>query len=175
MSNQGTSTLQAYVDSTVGTVQSVLGSAMNNTTNEESGEKKKEQAKDEHAASHTVAKGGPVTISSDGGVSVSDADRIKGSWGQTAGATKESLGSLLGNQALQDNGSQQKADGIVQEAQGQLRDLGNGAMGRLQGFMSGAVASVTGNEKAAEEAKLQHDNGKSLQRGVEADVQDGKN
>ncbi|EPQ67330.1 BgtA-20737 [Blumeria graminis f. sp. tritici] len=174
MTDQSASTLKSYANSTIGTVQSAIGSVMGNATDEASGEKKKEEAKDEYEASQTVAKGGPVTISSDGGISVANSDRTKGSWGQTAGAAKEALGSLMGNKSLQDNGSQQKADGEVQEAQGQLRDLGNGAMDRLQGFMSGTVASVTGNEQAAEEAKVQHDNGKSLQRGVEVDVQGGK-
>ncbi|CCU83113.1 unnamed protein product [Blumeria hordei] len=174
MADQSASTLKSYANSTVGTVQSALGSVMGNSAEKASGERKKEEAENICDTAERVAKGGPVTITSAGGISMADSDRTKGSWGQTAGAAKEALGSLVGSKSLEDNGAQQKADGKVQEAQGQLRDLGNGAMDRLQGFMSGTVASMTGNEQAAEEAKVQHDNGKSLQRGVEVDVQGGK-
>ena len=86
------------------------------------------------------------------------------------GSGKETLGNLIGNESLKQQGAQQNQEGKEQEAKGQLLDLGSGIADRVSGTVGGAVAGVTGNE--ADKAKFQakHDQGKTQQRGVEADL-----
>ena len=67
-------------------------------------------------------------------------------------------------------GIQQNADGKGQEAAGQLSDLGQGISDRAKGAIGAAVAGVTGDQAEQEKRQQQHDIGKSLQRGVEADL-----
>merc|ERR1711939_121575 len=55
--------------------------------------------------------------------------------------------------------------------QGQLSDLGSGVADRAKGTVGGAVAGAMGNEKAQKDYQDQHDTGKTLQRGAEADIQ----
>jgi hypothetical protein len=49
--------------------------------------------------------------------------------------------------------------------------LGKGVTDRATGAIGGALAGLTGNEGAKAEYQKQHDTGKTLQRGVEADLQ----
>lgn len=100
---------------------------------------------------------------------------------------------------MKKEGQQQSAQGKEQEAQGQLNDLGSGISNRVAGTIGGAVAGLTGDreeqvrdlfrfrlyEMPQEDALCgnakadllqirrgaQHDQGKTLQRGVESEVQ----
>ena len=81
------------------------------------------------------------------------------------------VGNALGMEGMKKEGQQQNAEGKAQEAQGQLSDLGKGVSDRAQGALGGAVAGITGDRAAQEKAKEQHDLGKTLQRGAEADIQ----
>lgn len=66
---------------------------------------------------------------------------------------------------------QQNQEGKGQQAQGQLSDLGSGIGDRVAGTVGGAVAGLTGNQAEEAKRRAQHDQGKTLQRGVEAEVQ----
>lgn len=87
------------------------------------------------------------------------------------GAAKEAVGGLIGSADLKQAGARQNQEGKGQEAQGQLNDLGSGISDRVSGTVGGAVANLTGNTVDQAKYQAQHDQGKSLQRGVEADLQ----
>ncbi len=52
-----------------------------------------------------------------------------------------------------------------------MKDLGKGVADRVQGTVGGMVAGATGDRDAQARAEAQHDKGKTLQRGAEADIQ----
>jgi len=108
---------------------------------------------------------------SSSGVAANDQNRQAGSWNQTVGSGKETLGGLIGNESMKQAGAQQNQEGKAQEAQGQISDFGKGVGDRVQGTLGGAVAGITGDKQAASEAEKKHDTGKTLQRGAEADIQ----
>ncbi|KAF2181955.1 hypothetical protein K469DRAFT_587575 [Zopfia rhizophila CBS 207.26] len=166
-----TSTLQSYVDSATGAVQSAVGAVTGKPADKKQADDKKVTADTEHDLSHTAAKAGPFTVSSSGAVAQDDPNRTQGSWNQTVGAAKETVGNLVGAEGLKREGIQQNKEGKGQEAQGQLSDLGQGIQDRLGGTVGGAVAGLTGNQASKEAAQKQHDEGKARQRGVEADLQ----
>lgn len=166
-----TSTLQSYVDSATGAVQSALGSLTNNPADKAAADRKQAVADAEHDISHSAAKLGPVTATPAGGLAKDDPDRSAGAWNQTVGSAKEFVGNLTGAQGLKQEGIRQNREGQGQEAEGQLRDLGKGIQDRVGGTVGSAVAGVTGNERSKVEAQRQHDDGKARQRGVEADLQ----
>ncbi|KAI4747156.1 hypothetical protein E4T50_02556 [Aureobasidium sp. EXF-12298] len=172
MSDKNTSTLQSYIDSASGAAQSALGSLIGSNADKAcptAGENKKAEADIKHDASHAGANIGGYSVSASG-VAENDPNRSAGSWNQTLGSGKETLGNLIGNESLKQQGAQQNQEGKEQEAKGQLSDLGSGIADRVSGTVGGAVAGVTGNE--ADKAKFQakHDQGKTQQRGVEADL-----
>lgn len=68
-------------------------------------------------------------------------------------------------------GARQNQEGKEQEAAGQVSDLGKGISDRVGGTVGGAFAGLTGNDAAKAEYQLQHDQGKTSQRGVEAELQ----
>ena len=92
------STLQSYVDSATGAVQSAIGSLTGNTGDKAQGEVRKDTAQAEHDASHAALKVPGATVSADGGVAKDDANRSEGSWNQTVGSAKEAIGGLIGNE-----------------------------------------------------------------------------
>ena len=100
-----------------------------------------------------------------------DPNRSEGSWNQTIGSGKESIGNMLGAEGLKKEGQQQNAEGKAQEAQGQLSDLGSGIGDRVQGTFGGMVSGLTGNREDQEKYRLMHDDGKTAQRSAEADIQ----
>jgi len=166
-----TSTLQSYVDSASSTVQSAIGSLTGNPADKQQADQKKATAEAENGLSHTAARAGPFTLSSTGAIAQDSPDRTQGSWNQTVGAAKESIGNLIGAQGLKQEGIQQNREGKNQEAQGQLSDLGQGVKDRVGGTVGGALAGLTGDRSEEERRRLQHDEGKTRQRGVEADLQ----
>lgn len=182
-----TSTLQSYVDSATGAVQSALGSLTGSTADkvlssalyhatfanhsQVQGENKKDVAAAEKDLSHATAKAGPFTVSSSGGVAEDNTDRTDGSWNQNVGAAKEAIGGFVGAEGLKQQGIRQNQEGKGQEAAGQVNDLGKGLSDRVGGTIGGAVAGLTGNDAQKAEAQRQHDDGKARQRGVEADLQ----
>ncbi|KAF2798217.1 hypothetical protein K505DRAFT_297036 [Melanomma pulvis-pyrius CBS 109.77] len=166
-----TSTLQSYVDSASGAVQSVIGSITGNPADQQQAEQKKGVADAEHDLSHATAKVGPVTATPAGGLAKDDPNRSAGSWNQTVGSAKEAVGNLVGAEGLKQEGIRQNKEGQGQEAEGQLSDLGKGIQDRVGGTIGGAVAGLTGNTAQKSEAQKQHDDGKARQRGVEADLQ----
>ena len=89
---------------------------------------------------------------------------------QTIGSGKESLGNLIGHEGLKNEGRQQNAEGQAQQAGGQLNDLGSGMMDRAKGSVGGAVAGLTGDNVEKARYQAQHDQGKTLQRGVESEL-----
>jgi uncharacterized protein YjbJ (UPF0337 family) len=89
---------------------------------------------------------------------------------QTIGSGKETIGNLIGAEGLKKEGQQQNAEGKGQEASGQLNDLGSGIADRAKGAVGGAVAGITGDSAEKAKYQAQHDQGKTLQRGVESEL-----
>jgi uncharacterized protein YjbJ (UPF0337 family) len=120
MSDKNTSTLQSYIDSASGAVQSAIGSLTGNAsdqvclhlhlyplssssashtnTPQNAGEAKKDKAQLENEASHATAKIGNYTASSSGAITKDDPNRTDGSWNQTIGSAKETIGNLVGSE-----------------------------------------------------------------------------
>lgn len=174
MSSDGSSnsTLKSYIDSAVGGAQSLVSSVTGNPADQQQAENTKAQSQQEYQDSHTTAKLGPVTADPNTGAAVTDnQNRSTGSWNQTVGAAKESIGNLIGNENLRQTGIQQNADGKGQEAKGQLADLGRGIQDRAQGALGNIGAAVTGDREGQAKWQDVHDQGKVRQRGVEADLQ----
>ncbi|KAB2577210.1 hypothetical protein DBV05_g4098 [Lasiodiplodia theobromae] len=170
MSDKNTSTLQSYVDSATSAVQSAIGAVTGNPADKKQAEDKKAEAQAKDDLSHAAAKAGPFTVSTSG-VAKDDPNRTQGSWNQTVGSGKEMVGNLVGSESLKQEGARQNQEGKGQEAQGQLSDLGGGIADRVGGTIGGAVAGLTGNEDAKKQYEKQHDQGKTAQRGVEAELQ----
>jgi len=201
--NNNTSTLQSYVDSATGYVQSgiaaVTGSAGDKVCSSEPPEEalvclqhsdfllerftatanktlqaNAQQSKDKAAAekdlSHATAKAGPFTLSSSGAPAQDNADRTQGQWDQTVGSAKETVGGLLGNDNLKQQGREQNLSGQGQEAKGQASDLGHGLSDRVQGSLGSAVSGLTGDKAGQQKYSEMHDEGKTRQRGVEMDL-----
>ncbi|KAH6899698.1 hypothetical protein B0T10DRAFT_452237 [Thelonectria olida] len=168
--NNNPSTGKSYVESATGAIQSALGSITGNTGDKVEGEARKDKADAEHAASHQAVKVPGGTISSSG-VARDDPNRTEGSWNQTIGAAKETVGGLIGNESLKSSGRQQNLEGQEQEARGQVKDLGSGIGQRAQGTLGAAVSGLTGDKSGQEHYQKMHDEGKTQQRGVEADLQ----
>jgi len=139
-----------------------------------SGQSKADQSKSkaelEHDASHATAKAGPFTLSSSGAVAQDNPDRTAGSYDQTMGSTKEAIGNMVGSEDLRRSGVDQNASGKSQEAKGQLSDYGTGFADRASGAVGGAVAGLTGDRTKQQEMADKHDEGKTRQRGAEADI-----
>ncbi|KAE8364030.1 hypothetical protein BDV27DRAFT_129139 [Aspergillus caelatus] len=172
MSDNGSSTLKSYVDSAAGMVQSAVGSVTGNSANKAEGDASQQKAAAEHDASHTTAKLGPFSADPNTGATAKDREqRSTGAWDQTVGSAKESLGNLIGNENLRKEGEDQNLRGKGAEAEGQLKDFGEGAADRLQGGIGKVAAAATGDR--TEEAKWTqvHDEGKVKQRGAELDMQ----
>ena len=136
-------------------------------------DQKKAEADAKDSLSHAGGNIGGVSVSASG-VAANDPARQEGAWNQTVGAGKETLGGLIGAEGLKREGQEQNAAGKGQEAQGQLSDLGKGIQDRVSGTVGGAVAGLTGDKSEQAKREAQHDQGKTLQRGVEAEV-DAKN
>ena len=168
-----TSTLGSYVDSAVAAVQDAIGSLTGNDDAQHDAAARRDAAGAKDAASHTAARAGPFTLSGegDGTIARDSSDRTAGSWNQTVGAAKESLGGLLGAESLRQAGVEQNRRGKEQEARGQLGDLASGVGDRVKGVVGGAFAGATGDGEEAARRRAQHDRGKTLQRGVEMDFQ----
>ena len=93
-----TSTVQSYIDSATGAVQSVVGSVLGSTGDKAEGEAKKDKAQAEYDASHATVKLPGLSASSSGAVTRDDPDRSAGSWNQTMGSAKEAAGGILGSE-----------------------------------------------------------------------------
>ncbi|MCJ1333732.1 hypothetical protein MMC10_010432 [Thelotrema lepadinum] len=171
MSNDNSSTLKSYVDSATGAIQSAVGSLTGNAGDQNKGEARQDKAALENDLSHSVGKVGPFAVSGSGGVSKDSSDRTEGSWNQTVGSAKESIGNFVGADGLKREGIEQKREGKGQEAKGQLSDLGSGIGDRVTGTLGGAVAGLTGNRENQQKFQDKHDDGKTAQRSAEADIQ----
>jgi len=165
-----TSTLQSYVDSASSTLNSAIGSLTGNPADKQKAAEKQATADAEKELSHTAVKAGPFTVGP-GAISKDSSDRTEGSWNQTIGSAKEALGGLVGAEGLKQEGIRQNREGKGQEAEGQLSDLGKGVKDRVGGTLGGIGASITGDKTDEERYQAQHDEGKTRQRGVEADLQ----
>jgi len=171
MSDNQSSTLKSYVDSATGAVQNAIGSITGNTTDQNNGQLKQNKANAEYDASHATVKGPGVAVSGSGAVAKDDPDRSTGKWNQTIGSTKEAAGGLIGSEGLKQAGREQNLQGQQQEARGQINDLGSGARDRATGAVGGAVAGLTGDRQKQMEYQGMHDEGKTMQRGAEHDIQ----
>ncbi|KAK5661277.1 hypothetical protein OQA88_11171 [Cercophora sp. LCS_1] len=165
-----TSTLKSYVDSATGAVQHAIGTVLGTSGDQVEGKAKQDKADAEYEASHATVKLPGVAASSSGAVTKDDSDRVAGSWNQTVGAAKETVGGLVGSENLKQQGRQQNLEGQEQEARGQLNDLASGAADRVTGAVGGAVAGLTGDSAKQAEYQEQHDTGKTQQRGAEYDI-----
>ncbi|KAJ5588063.1 hypothetical protein N7537_010741 [Penicillium hordei] len=183
------STGQSYIDQATGLAQRAMGTVTgdsstqvsihsspptpyhNTNASQTKGERKQEESQAKKDASHTTAKLGPFTADPNtGAVAKDDPKRDTGSWDQTVGSAKESVGNLIGNENLRRTGAEQNAAGKEQEAKGQLKDLGEGIQNRAQGTLGSIGAAVTGNRTEEEKYRDMHDEGKARQRGAEADI-----
>ncbi|PWY87487.1 putative mismatched base pair and cruciform DNA recognition protein [Aspergillus heteromorphus CBS 117.55] len=165
------STLKSYIDSATGLAQRAVGTVTGDSSTHAEGEATQSKAASENAASHETAKLGPITADPSTGATASDhPQRSTGSWDQTLGSAKESLGNLIGNEGLRKSGQEQNAAGKQAEAEGQLRDLGEGVKGRVKGGLGQVAAAATGDREEEQKWRDVHDEGKTKQRGVEADL-----
>ncbi|KAF2103483.1 hypothetical protein NA57DRAFT_63999 [Rhizodiscina lignyota] len=165
------SAIQSTIDSITATGQSILGAVTGNSADKAQAQDRKDKAQLEDDANHAGASLGGVSVSSSG-VAANDPNRTEGSWNQTIGSGKEMLGNLVGAEGLKREGIEQNKQGKGQEAQGQLSDLGGGVKDRVSGTVGSAVAGLTNNPEAERASREQHDKGKTLQRGVESELQD---
>ncbi|PYH95910.1 IDO-domain-containing protein [Aspergillus ellipticus CBS 707.79] len=166
------STLKSYIDSATGMAQRAVGSITGDSSAQTTGEQTQTRASAENTASHETAKLGPLTADPSTGATATDhPQRSTGSWDQTVGSAKESLGNLIGNDGLRKSGQEQNAAGKQAEAEGQLRDLGEGVKGRVVGGVGKVAAAATGDREQEEKWRDVHDEGKTRQRGVEADLE----
>jgi hypothetical protein len=78
---------------------------------------------------------------------------------------------LIGNESLRQAGEQQNTEGKSQEAKGQLQDLGQGIQSRAQGALGSVGAAILGDRQEEDKWRDVHDEGKTRQRGVEAELQ----
>ncbi|OGE50647.1 hypothetical protein PENARI_c016G00728 [Penicillium arizonense] len=171
MSDGNSSTGQSYLDQATGLAQRAAGAITGDSSTQNRGETKQEVGKAKEDASHTTAKVGSVAADPNtGAVAQDNPKRSDGSWDQTLGSAKESVGNLIGNENLRKAGEQQNAAGKEQEAKGQLKDWGEGIQNRAQGALGAVGAAVTGDRTEEEKYRDQHDEGKVRQRGAEADM-----
>ncbi|KAI1327335.1 hypothetical protein F5Y16DRAFT_198918 [Xylariaceae sp. FL0255] len=168
--NDNTSTLKAAYDSVTGAAQNVLGSLTGSNADQVEGQTKQDKASAEHDASQATVKVPGFSASSSGAVTKDDPDRVSGSYNQTMGSAKETLGGLVGSESLKASGRNQNQEGQAQEAKGQVNDYVGGVQDRVTGTLGSAVAGVTGNAKAQQDYQDQHDAGKTQQRGAEFDI-----
>ncbi|PYI07907.1 IDO-domain-containing protein [Aspergillus sclerotiicarbonarius CBS 121057] len=167
-----TSTLKSYLDQATGVAQRAVGSLTGDSSTQSTGESTQSHGQAEHDASHTTAKVGPVAADPSTGATATDhPQRNNGSWDQTVGSAKESLGNLIGNEGLRKSGQEQNAAGKQAEAEGQVKDWGEGVKGRVAGGVGKVAAAATGDEEEEKKWKDVHDEGKVRQRGVEADIE----
>lgn len=97
-SKDPTSTLQSYIDTAAGTIQSALGALTGSSGDQAAGDAKQDEGAAEKDASHAALKVGNVTAGSSGAITKDDPMRTEGSWNQTVGSGKEMLGGVLGNE-----------------------------------------------------------------------------
>jgi uncharacterized protein YjbJ (UPF0337 family) len=183
------STGQSYIDQATGLAQRAMGTVTGDSSTQVSihssppilyritnpsqakGDAKHEEGEAKKEASHTTSKLGPFTADPNtGAVARDDPKRDTGSWDQTVGSAKESVGNLIGNENLRRTGAEQNAAGKEQEAKGQLKDWGEGIQNRAQGTLGSIGAAVTGDRTEEEKYRDIHDEGKVRQRGAEADM-----
>ncbi|KAH8424333.1 tryptophan 2,3- dioxygenase [Aspergillus melleus] len=172
MSSENPSTLKSYVDSATGLAQRAVGTVTGNSSTKAEGEETKAQAAQEHEASHTTAKVGSVTADPNTGATATDnPKRNNGTWDQTVGSAKESLGNLTGYEGLRREGVEQNSRGKAAEAEGQLKDWGEGMKDRAQGGLGKVAAAAKGDRTEEQKWEAMHDQGKVQQRGAEADME----
>lgn len=168
-SNDNTSTLQSYVDSATGAIHSGIAAITGSAGDQANADQAKAKAEAEKDLSHTAAKAGPVTLSSSGAAAVDNKERSDGQWNQTVGSAKETIGGLLGNENLKQQGREQNLQGQGQEAKGQVSDLGQGISDRVSGTVGGAFAGLTGNTSAQKAYQDQHVSVQSISMVTETD------
>lgn len=95
---QPPSTLQSYINSASGAVQSAIGGLTGNTAQKAEGEAAQKEAQTEHEQSKAAVKVAGYSVSTDGGIAKDHEDRAAGSWNQTLGSAKEAVGGLIRNE-----------------------------------------------------------------------------
>ncbi|KAF1981591.1 hypothetical protein K402DRAFT_467387 [Aulographum hederae CBS 113979] len=163
------STLGAAVEQAKGVVNDAVAYVTGSSADQAKANEHKSKAQLEDEASHATVKVPGATISTSG-VSKDDPARSEGSWNQTMGSAKEAVGGLLGSENLKQAGAQQNQQGKEQEAEGLIQDYGDGIKGRVGGAVGGAVAGILGDKDEEARMKEKHDQAKTAQRGVEADL-----
>lgn len=133
---------------------------------QQAGINQREQASVKHDASQAGTSVGGVSISGSG-VAANDERRAQGQADQTTAHLKQAVGGIFSDD-LKRQGEREQADAEATQASGQASDLTTGVLDRAAGAVKQAVAADGTTAHAA--AKAQHDQGKTLQRGVEAEV-----
>lgn len=162
---------KSLADTATGYIQQGIAAVTGNPADKAKAEQTHDKAAVEANASEAAIKAGPYTLSSSGAVAKDSQDRSQGQWDQTMGSIKETVGNLTGNENLKQQGREQNLQGQGLEAKGQLSDLGKGISDRVQGTLGGAVAGLTNDRDSQVKYADLHDEGKSRQRGVEADLE----
>ncbi|RJE21402.1 hypothetical protein PHISCL_06272 [Aspergillus sclerotialis] len=136
--DNNTSTLKSYVNSATETVQNAIGSVTgSNTSNQQ--------------ASTTDSQ--PTTSS--------DKPTPYPKWNQTVGSAKESFGNITGNENLRRAGIDQNKQGKAEEAEGQVKDWGEGMADRAQGAVGSVGAAIKGDREEEDKWRKIHDEGKA--------------
>merc|ERR1711939_340786 len=148
---------QSIIDTATSYVQSGIAAVTGNQSDKAKAEQTHNKAAAEANASEAAVKAGPFTLSSSGAVAKDSSERTQGQWDQTMGSLKETAGNLTGNESLKQQGREQNLQG-------------QGHSDRVQGTLGGAVAGLTNDRESQQKYADIHDEGKSRQRGVEADL-----
>ena len=102
-----------------------------------------------------------------------------GTYNQTVGSAKQSVGAAIGNENLRRDGASQTARGEEEEARKQVHEWGNSVGDRVKGkvgeFVSGPGFGGDEEQRLKEEKERMkykdlHDQGKMRQKGVEAEI-----
>jgi indoleamine 2,3-dioxygenase len=98
-----------------------------------------------------------------------------GTYNQTIGSAKQSVGTLIGNESLRRQGEEQNEKGKEEEAARQVRDWGEGVGQRVKGKAGEVYSSMKPEEPGQEgvdrlKYKQMHDEGKAKQEQTHEEI-----
>ncbi|BDD57141.1 hypothetical protein MPDQ_003487 [Monascus purpureus] len=99
---------------------------------------------------------------------MSSGNKPSGTWDQTIGSSKESLGNLLGHENLRKSGQEQNATGKAQEAENMVSDWGEGVASRVMGALGSVGAAVKGDTEHQKRYSEMRDQGRDKQHATES-------
>ncbi|KAI8874962.1 hypothetical protein K501DRAFT_245628 [Backusella circina FSU 941] len=89
--------------------------------------------------------------------------KTEGKKDQFVGNVKETVGSAVGNESLQSEGTTQRGSGQVQETAANVTGYVQGAVDQTMGAVKGAYNALTGNSTDEAAAKVQKKKGEAQQ------------